>query len=68
MVHPVLLSNKAYFLRILKECDGSVELIDASPLVPGLKFQPGLNTWVVGNKENVRRVSRNILFSYYNTI
>lgn len=34
----------------MKETEGTVSLVDASALVPGLKFKKGLHTWKLANK------------------
>ena len=38
--------------RILKETEGSVELEDPTPLVPGLVHKKGLSTWKLADKSN----------------
>lgn len=43
--------NEAVLARLLKESEGALELIDASDLVPGLKFTPGLTYWELSAKE-----------------
>ena len=40
-----------FFLsRLLAETGDSVELVDASDMVPGLKFRQGVSNWVVSDK------------------
>uniref|UniRef100_A0A1L8DS14 tRNA (cytosine(34)-C(5))-methyltransferase n=1 Tax=Nyssomyia neivai TaxID=330878 RepID=A0A1L8DS14_9DIPT len=43
--------NEAVIARLLKESQGALELIDASELVPGLKFLPGMKEWELATKE-----------------
>ncbi|XP_059092655.1 tRNA (cytosine(34)-C(5))-methyltransferase-like isoform X2 [Tigriopus californicus] len=44
--------DEAVIARILSECEDTVELVDVSAEVPGLKFKPGLSQWVLADKEN----------------
>lgn len=44
--------DEAVIARILMECEDTVELMDVSASVPGLKFKTGLSTWKLVNKEN----------------
>ena len=37
--------------RILRDTEGTVSLVDASGLVPGLKFKRGLNKWHLATKD-----------------
>lgn len=43
--------NEAVLHRLIKESEGALELVDASDLVPGLKFSPGLSHWELAAKE-----------------
>ncbi|XP_059619990.1 tRNA (cytosine(34)-C(5))-methyltransferase [Phlebotomus argentipes] len=43
--------NEAVIVRLLKESEGALELIDASNLVPGLKFTPGMRKWELAAKD-----------------
>lgn len=43
--------NEAVLHRLLNECQGSLEIVDASDLVPGLKYIPGMTHWEVATKE-----------------
>lgn len=43
--------NEAVLHRLLKESDGALEIMDASHLVPGLKFSPGLSYWELATKD-----------------
>lgn len=43
--------NEAVLHRLIKESEGALELIDASDLVPGLKFTAGLSHWELSPKE-----------------
>lgn len=45
------IENEAVLHRLIKEADGALELVDASSLVPGLKFTPGLTHWEVAGKD-----------------
>ncbi len=50
------LEDEAVVHRLLKDAGGAVELVDASHLVPGLKFKKGLTKWVVANRDNTQFV------------
>ncbi|VEN43237.1 unnamed protein product [Callosobruchus maculatus] len=54
-INPI--ENEAVIHRVLAEFDGAVELVDATSSLPGLKFSPGMESWLVA--------SRNLEF--YNT-
>ena len=41
------LENEAVVAELLVRCKGSVELVDTSKMLPGLKRNPGLSTWSV---------------------
>lgn len=43
--------NEAVLHRLITESQGALELVDASDLVPGLKFTPGLTYWELAAKE-----------------
>ncbi|XP_059616800.1 tRNA (cytosine(34)-C(5))-methyltransferase-like, partial [Phlebotomus argentipes] len=43
--------NEAVILRLLKESEGALDLIDASSLVPGLKFSLGMQKWELAAKD-----------------
>lgn len=43
--------NEAVLHRILAETGDSVELVDGRDLVPGLKCNPGVSTWLLGSKD-----------------
>ena len=43
--------DEAVLHRLLTETGDSVEIIDASHLVPGLKFSRGINKWKIAGKE-----------------
>lgn len=45
------MENEAVIHRLIKDSEGELELIDASHLVEGLKFTPGLSKWVFQNKK-----------------
>uniref|UniRef100_T1IHK3 tRNA (cytosine(34)-C(5))-methyltransferase n=1 Tax=Strigamia maritima TaxID=126957 RepID=T1IHK3_STRMM len=42
--------NEAVVHNLLKTCEGSVELLDVSAKLPGLKYRPGLSHWKVTNR------------------
>jgi hypothetical protein len=49
----VTISSKKRFFhssRLLAETGDSVELVDASDMVPGLKFRQGVSNWAVSDK------------------
>ena len=43
--------DEAVLHRLLKETGDSVEIVDSSHLVPGLKFTHGINKWKIAGKE-----------------
>lgn len=43
--------NEAVIHRLLKESDGSLQLIDAFNDVPGLKYSPGLSYWELSTND-----------------
>lgn len=43
--------NEAVLHRLIKDSDGALEIIDASNLVPGLKFTPGITYWELAAKD-----------------
>jgi hypothetical protein len=43
----------AFYFRILNAAGPNVELVEASQMLPGLKFKKGLKKWTLANKENV---------------
>ncbi|XP_055715572.1 tRNA (cytosine(34)-C(5))-methyltransferase [Phlebotomus papatasi] len=43
--------NESVICRLLRESEGALELIDASDLVPGLKFSPGMTKWELSSKD-----------------
>lgn len=45
------IENEAVLQRIIKDADGALELVDASHLVPGLKYKPGMVDWKLATKE-----------------
>jgi len=46
------IENESVLQRLIKESNGALEILDASHLVPGLKYKPGLTDW--------KLISRNI--------
>ncbi|CAD7086913.1 unnamed protein product [Hermetia illucens] len=45
------IENEAVLQRIIKDAEGALEIVDASELVPGLKYIPGLTDWKLASKE-----------------
>ena len=45
------IEDEAVVSEVLRRCEGSVELVDPSNAVPGLKFSPGVSTWKVFDKD-----------------
>ena len=43
--------DEAVLYRLLQETGDSVEIVDSSHLVPGLKYASGINKWKVAGKE-----------------
>ncbi|KAL1115524.1 hypothetical protein AAG570_007553 [Ranatra chinensis] len=43
--------NEAVICRILAESAGSVELVEVSERVPGLRWSPGLSTWLPASRD-----------------
>ncbi|XP_055374826.1 tRNA (cytosine(34)-C(5))-methyltransferase [Condylostylus longicornis] len=39
------IENEAVLQRLVKDSNGALEIVDASHLVPGLKYKPGLTDW-----------------------
>ncbi|KAK7114350.1 hypothetical protein V1264_000425 [Littorina saxatilis] len=42
--------DEAVMAEMLRRCEGSVELVDVSSMMPGLKTVPGLSKWKMMNK------------------
>ncbi|CAH1116517.1 unnamed protein product [Phaedon cochleariae] len=47
-INPI--ENEAVIHRILSETDGALELVDVSGHLPGLKFSPGMEDWLVASR------------------
>ncbi|CAI4225884.1 unnamed protein product [Auanema sp. JU1783] len=45
------IEDEAVIAQLLRENQGSVRLVDAHPMLPGLKAYRGINTWKVYDKE-----------------
>lgn len=45
------IENEAVLQRIIADSKGALEIVDASHLVPGLKFKPGMTSWKLASKE-----------------
>ncbi|XP_013780179.1 tRNA (cytosine(34)-C(5))-methyltransferase-like [Limulus polyphemus] len=45
------IENEAVIAALLLQCEGSVELLDVTEKLPGLKTSPGLNHWNVMTRE-----------------
>jgi len=43
--------NEAVISRLLQDAGGCVELVDISTSLPGLKYAPGLTSWVLADKQ-----------------
>lgn len=43
--------NEAVIYRLLKDSDGALELVEATDLLPGLKYTPGMTYWEPGTKD-----------------
>ena len=55
--------DEAVIAGTLKMCKGSVQLIDTSSLLPGLKRTPGLTSWKVSI--DIETVNGLVLLNYY---
>lgn len=44
------IENEAVIHRLLVHCNGHLKLVDASDLVPNLKYKEGMETWKVGSR------------------
>lgn len=44
------IENESVMHRLLKDAEGALELVDASELVPGLKYAPGNSYWELSDK------------------
>ena len=55
-LHPV--EDEAVIARLLRDTEGAVSLVDASGLVPGLKYKRGLNEWHLATKDCSQFFSR----------
>lgn len=42
--------NEAVVVHLLKECEGAIEIVSARERLPGLKANPGLETWKVSGR------------------
>nr|XP_973505.1 PREDICTED: tRNA (cytosine(34)-C(5))-methyltransferase [Tribolium castaneum] len=47
-INPI--ENEAVIHRLLSETDGALQLVDVSSSLPGLKYMPGLENWLVGSR------------------
>ncbi len=45
------IENEAVLHRLLSEANGSLELVDVSDKLPGLKYNQGLSTWTIMNRD-----------------
>lgn len=45
------IENEAVLQRIIADSKGALEIVDASHLVPGLKYKPGMTEWKLASKE-----------------
>merc|ERR1719495_184641 len=46
------IEDESVVYRMLSMCEGAVQLVDASDRLPGLKYIPGLKTWMPADKQN----------------
>jgi len=44
------MENEAVLHRMLKDCEGTIELVDISDKLPGLQYIPGISHWVLADK------------------
>lgn len=44
--------NESVLQRLIADSEGSLEIVDASELVPTLVYNPGMTDWVLASKEN----------------
>ncbi|KAH9362646.1 hypothetical protein HPB48_001257 [Haemaphysalis longicornis] len=42
--------DEAVLANILQQCEGTVELVEAKDILPGLVCSPGLTTWKIANR------------------
>ncbi|RZC27696.1 tRNA (cytosine(34)-C(5))-methyltransferase, partial [Asbolus verrucosus] len=47
-INPI--ENEAVIHRLLSETDGALQLVDVSSSLPGLKYEPGMESWLVGSR------------------
>ncbi|KAJ3648435.1 hypothetical protein Zmor_020239 [Zophobas morio] len=47
-INPI--ENEAVIHRLLSETDGALQLVDVGSSLPGLKFMPGMENWLVGSR------------------
>lgn len=47
------MENEAVIYRLLKDSDGALELVDATSMLPGLKYTPGMTYWEPATKDLV---------------
>lgn len=45
------MEDEAVLHRLLVDCKGSLELVDASDKLPGLKFSRGISKWTVMSRD-----------------
>lgn len=45
------IENEAVLQRIIADSKGALEIVDASHLVPGLKYKPCMTEWKLASKE-----------------
>ena len=45
------IENEAVLHRLIRESEGSLEIIDAKNSVPGLKYYPGMTYWEPATKD-----------------
>lgn len=62
------IENEAVLCRLIRETDAALEIVDASGLINGLKYSPGLNYWEPGTKDLKFFKSWNDVPSEFHTI
>lgn len=45
------IENEAVLQRLISDSEGALEIVDASDLVPTLKYNPGMTSWLLASKE-----------------
>ena len=56
------IEDEAVLYRLLQETGDAVEILDASQLVPGLKYSSGINKWKMAGKE------KNVIYNEFSEV